>query len=88
MLSHPCTPHTQQQKHTQKTKQVDLLTDTKAETLKPNQVPFIQSLAASLGVDPSLVYFYNLTTDGDLLRVKGGLFVLLLVFGGLCFNHD
>ena len=45
-------------------------------------------LAASLGVDPSLVYFYNLTTDGDLLRVKGGLFVLLLVFGGLCFNHD
>jgi hypothetical protein len=51
------------------TSQVDVVTDSPIDTIKTNQIPFIQSLADALGVSPKQVYWFNLT-ESDLNTVS------------------
>lgn len=37
--------------------QIDVVTDSSLDTIKANQVPFIQSLAEALGVSPDKIYW-------------------------------
>lgn len=49
--------------------QIDVVTDSTIDTIKTNQIPFIQSLAEALSIDTSQIYWYNLT-QSDLNTVR------------------